>query len=231
MPNYLVYHLGSDDQVYECAYSILKYLQVYNIKPPQDDTLVVYTSRPEILEAYASFFNRFELKELQGTGKTESLRNFFAEHKGNMLYLDSNTYPVSDLSSVFSSIARGKIFASGRTQVSDQASSGTLEQMTLLGMKCGNGQSLDAALQEKTSVPMDIIARYDHLREFRLLLRDFFKRYQEESVPNQVKLIHCVDAKQIEDQKKRFLQLPFYQRFLRKMAGKAWNIANYKVKL
>jgi hypothetical protein len=230
MPNYLVYYLGSNDQVYECAYSILKYLQVYNIQPPQDDVLMVYTSHPELLEAYASFFNYYELRETRGADRSTSLRNFLEQHEGNMLYLDSNAYPVSDLSSLFSSIAKGQVFASSRNSERDQRSS-ALDRLAVLGMKSGDGQSLDDALQHASTASIHCIARYDNLKEFRSLLRDFFKRYQEESVPNQVKLVHSIDAKQIEEQKNRFLRLPLYQRLLRKIAGKGWNIADYGAKL
>jgi hypothetical protein len=63
------------------------------------------------------------------------------------------------------------------------------------------------------------------------LLKDFFGRYQEESVPNQVKLIHNVDAKEIEIQKKNFDDLPVTSKWLRKIMGKGWNIHNYRVKI
>ena len=61
---------------------------------------------------------------------------------------------------------------------------------------------------------------YKDLKEFKILLKDFFGRYQEESVPNQVKLIHNVDAKEIEKQKNKFNELPLASKWFRKMIGK-----------
>lgn len=178
MQKSILYIAFSLDEVYECAYSILKYLEVYNLKPPVDHSLVIYTNYPEMLEAYGSFFNWFELRQApEGTDKQSIISEFKKEGGENVLYLNSNSYPVK--------------------QVDDDKS-----------IEC-----------------------YKNLKEFKILLKDFFGRYQEESVPNQVKLIHNVDAKEIENQKNEFERLPLSSKWFRKIIGKGWSISNYLLRI
>lgn len=178
MQKSILYIAVSLDEVYECAYSILKYLGVYNLKPPIDHSLTVYTRYPELLEAYGSFFNQFELRSiLLGADKNQIISEFKNEVGEDVLYLDSNAYPVRE--------------------VDDDSS----------------------------------IEYYKNLKEFKILLKDFFGRYQEESVPNQVKLIHNIDAKEIEKQKSSFEKLPLTLKWFRKLVGKGWDISNYMVRI
>lgn len=166
------------DEVYECAYSILKYLEVYNLKPPADHSLTIYTDHPELLEAYGSFFNQFQLRPLHHNFDKQTIISEFGKEAGiTVLYLESNTYPVK--------------------QVDDDKS----------------------------------VESYKNLNEFKVLLKDFFGRYQEESVPNQVKLIHNVDAREIEKEKNKFERLPIATKWMRKLIGKGWNISDYMVRI
>jgi hypothetical protein len=181
----IVYFAYSVDETYECAYSILKYLDVYNLKPPASHRLVIYTGHPEILEAYGSFFSGFELKPLiQTADRITTLDKL--KGPGPVLCLEPNAYLVKEL---------------------------------------------DEAVPGANNKNDEAIRRYDDLKEFRILLRNFFGRYQEESVPNQIKLIHHIDAKKIEEQKKQFEQLPLASRWLKKLMGKGWSIANYQRKI
>lgn len=178
MPKTILYIAVSLDEIYECAYSILKYLEVYNLKPPVDHSLIVYSNYPDLLEAYGSFFHRFELRPLPANADKQSIINQFKTEAGeDVLCFDTNTYPL--------------------TQVENDKS----------------------------------MASYKNLKEFKLLLKDFLGRYQEESVPNQVKLIHNIDAKEIEKEKNEFERLPLASKWLRKIMGKGWNIYNYQVKI
>ena len=167
------------DEVYECGYSILKYLEVYNLKPPPDHSLVVYTNYPDLLDAYGSFFNRFDLRSIPANINKQSILSEFKQESGeNVLYFSSNEYPVKE--------------------VDDKNKS----------VEC-----------------------YKGLQEFKILLKDFFGRYQEESVPNQVKLLRNINAKDIEREKNNFENLPLASKWFRKMIGKGWNISNYLVRI
>lgn len=173
----VLYIIFSLDEVYECAYSILKYLEVYNLKPPLNHSVTIYTNYPELLEAYGSFFNQFELRPIPPDVDEQTIISEFRKEAENVLYLDSNAYPVK--------------------RIDDEKS----------------------------------IVCYQNLKEFKILLKDFFGRYQEESVPNQVKLIHNIDAKEIEKQKTRFETLPLASKWFKKMIGKGWHISNYMVRI
>jgi hypothetical protein len=178
MPKTILYIAFTLDEVYECGYSILKYLEVYNLKPPADHSLIVYTNYPDLLEAYGSFFNRFELRPIAEKADRQTIISDFKKEAGeNVLYFNSNEYPVKEVE---------------------------------------NNASL---------------ACYKGLQEFKILLKDFFGRYQEESVPNQVKLIRNINAKEIEREKNKFESLPLASKWFKKMVGKGWNISNYLVKI
>src|SRR3982751_1088758 len=100
MRNYLVYYLSSVDEVYECCYSLLKYLDVYNLKPPADHSVVVYSNRPQLLEVYGSYFNHFELKEINSGSSNEiqtHIEDIFNLVKGNIIFMPANAYPVKEL--------------------------------------------------------------------------------------------------------------------------------------
>lgn len=181
MRNYILYIAASLDEVYETAYSILKYLEVYNLKPPVHHKLVVYTNHPDLLEVYGSFFSDYMLRPLSANSDKKGIvKEFTQEQDGKVLYMDSHSYPVNKL---------------------DEQPDGT------------------------------IIRCYKDLKEFKFLLKDFFGRYQEESVPNQVKLMHHVDAKKIETEKRDFERLPVLSQWLRRLKGTAWNISKYQVKV
>lgn len=183
----ILYIAFTPDEVHDCAYSILKYLEVYNLNPPADHALVVYTGYPGMLEAYGSFFHSFELRAIPPNATRESLIEKVTRETGaeNLLYLNAYTYPVSEID---------ECFAPG---------AGT----------------------EGSTVS------YRNLKEFRILLREFFRRYQEESVPNQVKLVHNLNAKEIERQKDEFERLPFAEKWWRKIIGRGWSISRYSFRV
>ena len=178
MQKSILYIAPSIDEAYECAYSILKYLEVYNLKPPVDHSVVVYTSHPNLLEAYGTFFNSFQLRPVPSNTDKESLISAFKQEVGqNVLYFTSNEYPVTDINVTQS------------------------------------------------------VRSYKDLREFKVLLEDFFRHYQEESVPNQVKLIRNVDPQLIQKEKKSFETLPFASKWFKRIIGKGWDISNYLVRV
>ena len=242
MPNYILYHASSVDEIYECSYSLLKYLGLYNLKPPADHAVVIYTCKPALLEAYGPFFNSFELREIgekeqvtrhkdsrqnghsiqTGEGNASALKKMLDMYKGNVLYMPSNAYPIKELNSLFNAINRGAIYGGeqNRAQQIEQAS----RNLPILGFN-SQQHGVDTVLQRGQTQPIgQFIEQYHELKEFRTLLRDFFKRYQEESIPNQVKLMHSINARQIQDQKNKFKKLPLLTRMLRTIRGKGWDI-------
>ena len=216
MPNRIVYQASTSDEVHQCAYSILKYLEVYNLKPPADHSVVVYTNDPASLELYGSFFSSFELKNETSQPVQEVLRKAAQGFEGNLLYLACNAYPVKPLDNFFTSVGNGTLYSS---YSADQKSNGV---PLALGFKTDRISLLPARIDG--AHPGNFIAHYSDLKEFNTFLLYFFKRYQEESVPNQVKLIHHIDAVSIQKKRDAFNQLPFYIRWIRKAMGKGWSI-------
>jgi hypothetical protein len=240
MSNFIIYHASSADEINECSYSLLKYLDVYNLKPPSDHRLVIYTSKPAQLELYGSLFHHFELHEISSDGKNatekiNTLNKFSASHNGNILLMGGATYPVKDLSMLFSNISRGTVYGSdnGSIQNNKRETHGIKhEPLSVLGFRSGTKTSINQLMLSRDLKSVKgFIEEYHDLREFRLLLKDFFERNQEESIPNLVRIIHPVNASEIESQKKKYLQLPVYTRLIRKMTGRSWNIARYASKL
>jgi hypothetical protein len=278
MQNYLIYRANTLDEIYECSYSLLKYLTVYNLKPPADHKVVIYTNQPALLENYSPFFNNYELKDVQdlNTSRLGLIRNFFKEQEGNALYLDTNTYCIAPLEPIFSDIAKGTAYvltwnptAAPKTaekslrfiQIGDNTFPFIPEELhkwndSVIGINSSSKNFLSNIIsqsqQQTVQLPMATvekwifhhklqevnvrtaeraIAQYDDLKEFRNLLRKFFTKYQEESVPNQLKLIHHIDAALIQQQKKAFDQLPVLQKFLKRISGKHWQISQYEKNL
>jgi hypothetical protein len=224
MPNQIVYIATTPSQVHECAYSLLKHLDVYNLKPPADQLVLVYTTEPAMLEAYGSFFNHFDLKQVKGNGGLPQFQSILDEHPGNFLYLDTHVYPVREIEPIFCDMGKGKLFLKKK-----QGTEGL--GFSILGLNAVQRVPVQSLLSGKNyESAEECLAAYEDLREFNLLLRDFFKKYQVESVPNQVKLLHHVDAQKIQEQKRKYQNLPFHQRVLRKLTGKGWRIVDYAVK-
>ena len=219
MPNTIIYQASTTDAVHGCAYSLLKYLSVYNMKPPADHVLKIYTNNPASLEMYGSLFSSFELKEPSFNQINPSvLPKLVNAEGGNVLYMASNAYPTTILEPMFQAMSRGDVFIQKNQSLrSDDNSNYSV---------IGYGQSSDIDLS-KGHDPSKYISNYNNLKEFNSFLNYFFKRYQEESVPNQVKLIQSIDARKIEVEKMNFQKLPAYTRLWKKISGKAWNIQHY----
>ena len=276
MQNYLVYKADSADEINECSYSLLKYLAAYNLKPPAHQSVVIYTRRPALMESYASYFPGFEFRELEKTQTTRLtlLASFFRQYRGNVLYLDTNTYPVCQLESVYAEISRGiphvlrwNPILSQRPTTSKDLKTIQVQGKTItfnpaeldkwndsvIGISGDPSawldQELERSIEASSQLPPALaekwafhdhlggqtvktadhaIAQYDGLLEFRNLLRKFFTKYHEESVPNQLKLIQNFDAAIIQEQKRDFQKLPFYRKLLKRITGKHWSIEEYE---
>ena len=223
MSNTIIYQASTIEQVHRCAYSILKYLSVYNLKPPAGHSLVIHTHHQASLELYGSFFSRFSLRPDLPRAMDESLfLEIVKEQKGNVLFLSSTSYPIRSLEPVFRQMGEGKIFEEHRASGGGKPAP---VQLTLMGRNEKTDGSAFGNIQPETAEAF--IAHYDPYPEFDAWLRYFFKRYQEESVPNQVKLLQHIDARTIASDRNRFLKLPVHTRFLQRLTGKAWNLSRY----
>jgi hypothetical protein len=125
MENYIVYlaHTGPG-YIYECCYSLLKYLSVYNLKAPVNTSIVVYTDQPEKFENFIPYFANFKIeevstgkiKEWQGDvqyvhrAKPKMIQDFFTKYKGNLLFFDTDTYITKPIEYLWQGIENNNVY-------------------------------------------------------------------------------------------------------------------------
>ena len=134
---------------------------------------------------------------------------------------------------LFSNISRGAVFLDQHpVAINGREPAPAFQQLSALGFSSPQREKITGDLTNlKTQTSRDTLATYQDLKEFRILLRHFFRRHQEESIPNQVKLMHTLDPLVILEEKKKFLKQPLYARLLNKMMGRGWSISRYTSKL
>src|SRR5215218_7933039 len=118
-PNAILYQAyGGVDFINECRYSLLKYLHVYNLKPPATTGIFVYTDQPHLFSDFFPFFHRLEfiplknetIKQWRGPHdfvhrfKIEMILDFLNRFDGNLLYCDTDTYAATPLEDLFKDI-------------------------------------------------------------------------------------------------------------------------------
>jgi hypothetical protein len=299
MQNAILYQAyGGADYVNECKYSLLKYLQVYNLTPPADTAIVIYTDTPELFADFEPFLRQFSTHPLtqetverwRGSHrfvhrlKIEMLIDFFARFEGNVLYCDTDTYLTAPLYPLFQDLQANRFYMHEYEGVMDKRESPTFHKWErflsttpvsfngkhlrfdkslqmfnagVVGLNSGQKEILQDVLALTDTVyakfPKHIaeqfafsyclqksgtvktadhlVAHYWNLKEFRRLLQRFFTLNAEESIPNQIKKLHTLDAMAIQQEKNAYEQLPFFQRLFRNISGKGWKIAQYEKRL
>jgi hypothetical protein len=112
------------DNINKCRYAILKYLDVYNLNPPSDIAIFLYTDQPAYFESFIPYFNQFGIKELsqaqakewsgekgyRGRIRMQILAEVNSHFHGNILFLNDNCYPNAPVEGIFSDIEAGNIF-------------------------------------------------------------------------------------------------------------------------
>ena len=83
--NYITYLAhGNSGYINECRFSLLKLLQVYNLRPPANLGVIIYTDQPKSFEDFIPFFKDFKLETLNadilnkwiaGTGYVHRAKN------------------------------------------------------------------------------------------------------------------------------------------------------------
>jgi hypothetical protein len=125
MANAILYQAyGGIDFINECRYSLLKYLQVYNLKPPAKTGIFIYTDQSHLFSDYLPFFQQLEfiplttstVKQWQGRNnfvhrfKIEMMADFLTHFDGNLLYCDTDTYATTALEDLFGDIEKGNFY-------------------------------------------------------------------------------------------------------------------------
>ena len=125
MQNTILYQAyGGPDYVNECRYSLLRYLQVYNLTPPAGTAIAIYTDVPEQFADFKPFLSNlstpklteYTLQKWRGSQnfvhrvKIEMLLDFLQHYHGNVLYCDTDTYLTSPAETLFKDIAAGTFY-------------------------------------------------------------------------------------------------------------------------
>jgi hypothetical protein len=240
MQNYLLYQAtGSINQINECRYALIKYLSLYNLKAPDTTSFIIYTDRPAMFEAFTSFFEHFEMKPPVPASKFQKINNASFEYEGNLLFCDTDTYPVKPLEILFKDLADGKFYLYKEDEKKEQ-----LSGSMVIGLNSSNKENLAYIMNEvasSDSVQHDLkhseiknaetfFRHYKNLPEFKKLLHSFFTKTEEESIPNLIKAAHYFDAQQIQKDKEQYYTLPFYKKWFKNITGTGWSIKQYEKK-
>ncbi len=121
MQNIILYQAyGSADNINECRYSLLKFLQIYNLIPPANVKVVIYSDQPAAFESFAAYIDLYvqqitpeEIQKWRGEFdfvhrvKIEIIRDAFQHFDGNLLYCDTDTYIINRAEEIFNDIEKG----------------------------------------------------------------------------------------------------------------------------
>lgn len=125
---------GDAGYLNECRFSLLKLLQVYNLRPPAGLGAIVYTDKPQAFEAFIPFFKAFALEPVNdallnswiaGTGyvhraKTKMIQDALAKHPGNLLFFDTDTYITAPVDDMWKDMAAGAVYLHTKEGILDR---------------------------------------------------------------------------------------------------------------
>ncbi len=286
------------DNINKCRYAILKYLEVYNLKPPADIAIFLYTDQPAYFEYFIPFFNQFGIKELSlaqarewaGADRSSSrirmqiLAEVNSHFHGNILFLNNNCFPTQPIEDIYSELESGDCYmhSSLGTFINDEGKSSqklgkllsassfqstgapletkdlVMYHPSVIGLNSSAKEVIEDAIELSDLIykqfPHPIIESFAYSYSFQSnnkrvkscdksiscyqdhksllhLLRSFFDKNAEESVPNLVKALHKVDIEHIWKKKLEFDSLPLYQKWMNTLTGKGWNIKSFEKKI
>jgi hypothetical protein len=135
LQNYvLVLAFGIDEVINEARFLLLRQLAV-GPNPATGYEFVVYTDRPDEFAMFAAtglplrivHHDPARFRAWRGEidfvlrVKIEFLRDFCAQHEGNVLFLDADVYPRRDIGPLFEAIGRGDLLMHARESVVDES--------------------------------------------------------------------------------------------------------------
>lgn len=190
---------------------------------------------------------------LQVPSKWQVVHAFLNHHPGNTLFCSTSTFATVPLEPLFAGMENGNVylFQKEKTDAAKNNWSTAVvgisgkEREALIRMLAKENtdptmpekmvddtaiaQTLKEAANVKPANPF--FTSYSDFKEFNRLLHLFFQKNEEESIPNLIKLIHHLNASDIQNEKKKYQQLPLHKKWLNTVLGKAWTIKQYEKKL
>lgn len=218
MNNYLVYpDCVTNERINGCRFALLKTLSVYNLTPPANMGVIVYTNKPAQFEIFLSFFKHMQVIEVRPSARKEAapLAEMSRAHEGNLLFCQTHCYPKAPLEALFNQLtteggdpysADSSCVSNVRTQATPQGAFGS----------------------QPTA---DYFVNYQDVKEMAPLLKTFFARNEEESLPNLVKKAHAIDAGAIRQEAAAAQKAPLLQKVLNSLLGRNPVLQRYQKKL
>ncbi|HMG83986.1 MAG TPA: hypothetical protein VK559_13180 [Ferruginibacter sp.] len=294
MQNYILYvAYGSINNINECKYSLLKYIDKYAAEL-SNTSIIIYTDQPDLFDLFISFSSNITIKEVslaqikewRGENdfvfrtKIKIIQDFFSTHTGNLLYCDTDTYALTSLQPIFSSIAQGNFYMhlyegilgdqsnayfkkwdkflskhaieynGKKLQYSNQLQ---MWNAGVLGLNSGNTELLTDVLslsdtiykkfpkhiaeqfafgycmQKKGTINSSAgsILHYWDLKEFRIVLAQFFDRYKGLPIEELIKKSSLLDIVSMQQEKDSFKNIGWFKKLQDKFNGKQFDSKKY----
>lgn len=117
MQNYILYLAFGQDYINECIYSILRMLELYNLRPPKF-SIVVFTDEPQKFENLIPYFHQFSIKTISANDlkkwrgqppnnyrvKALVIKEFLSSIQGNLVFCDTDTILLKPIEPLFRDI-------------------------------------------------------------------------------------------------------------------------------
>lgn len=217
MNNYLVYpDCVTDERINGCRFALLKTLSVYNLTPPANMGVIVYTNKPAQFEIFLSFFKHMQVIELQSPARKEAtpLAGMSQAYEGNLLFCQTHCYLKAPVEPLFHQL------------INEDNSSHPADSSCVLNIKA------QATTQHASaSSTADYFINYEDVKEMAPLLKTFFSRNEEESLPNLVKKAHAIDANAIRKEVAGARNAPLLQKWWNNLLGRNPVLQRYQKKL
>lgn len=295
MPNYILYvAYGSINNINECKYALLKYLDTYSTELSNNTSIIIYTDQPHFFNAFTFFSNSITIKEVsmaqikewRGSDdfvfrtKIKIIQDFFSTHTGNLLYCDTDTYATKSLQPIFTAIEQGGFYMHLYEGVLGDKSNAYFKKWDrflsknpieyngkklqysnqlqmwnagVLGLNGSNNDLLDDVLslsdiiykkfpkhiaeqfafgyclQKKGVITSsaDSIFHYWDLKEFRIVLEQFFNRYKDLELSALIKRARDLDIVSMQKEKDSFKNLRWFEKLQNKFNRKQFDVKRY----
>jgi hypothetical protein len=294
MQNYILYvAYGSINNINECKYSLLKYIDKYTTEL-SNTSIIIYTDQPHFFKIFTSFSNSIstkevsmkQIKEWRGVDdfvfrtKIKIIQDFFSTHTGNLLYCDTDTYALTSLQPIFSSIAQGNFYMHLYEGILGDTSNAYFKKWDkflsmhpieyngkkllysnqlqmwnagVLGLNSANSNLLNDVLSLSDTIykkfPKHIaeqfafgycmqqqrpiqssansILHYWDLKEFRIVLGQFFDRYKDSDINELINKSGLLDIISMQAEKDSFKNLSWLKKLQNKFNHKQFDIKKY----
>lgn len=218
MNNYLVYpDCCTDSRINGCRFALLKTLALYNLTPPANLGVIVYTNKPAQFEIFLSFFKHMQVIEVRPSAGKEAAppTGMNQAHEGNLLFCQTHCYPKAPVEPLF-------------TQWTNELDSlYPADSSCILNVKTHTTSQHASA----SSPAADYFVNYQDVKEMAPLLKTFFARNEEESLPNLVKKAHAIDAEAVRKESTAAQKAPLLRKMLNGLLRRNPVLQRYQKKL